>query len=248
MMRGVERLKSRFLPAPSPPVSSRYQGPRWELRRARVFRRLNVNLVIDVGANSGQYVDEIRSHGYAGRVVSFEPASEAFARLQDTCRADPLWTARRQAVGAEAGTAMLNIAANEGKSSSLLAQKQFEFGTTTAMRYVGTETVEVTTLAEVGEGLLEDGDRVFLKIDVQGAELAVLEGTGPFLENVLAVETELALFPLYEDHSDWRKVCDRLAGLGFVFFAVDPGYTDWESGRLVEMDALFVREELAELH
>jgi hypothetical protein len=112
---------------------------------------------------------------------------------------------------------------------------------------VGTETVEVATLDQLRASLLNAGDRVYLKIDVQGAELAVLDGAGPFLSQVLAVELELALFPLYEDHADWRVICDRLAELGFAFFAVDPGYTDWDSGRLVEMDGLFVREQLAEL-
>ena len=243
----IGRVRSRLSPTPPAPVTSRYHGPTWEYRRARVLERLGISLVLDVGANSGQYVTEIRRYGYGGRVMSFEPASAAFARLTDTCRADPLWTARQQAVGSEAGTASLNIAANEGKSSSLLAQRELEFGTTTAMRYVGAETVEVTTLAQVGRELLGGGDHMYLKIDVQGAELAVLEGTGSFLAGVLAVETELALFPLYEDHSDWRTICDWLAERGFAFFAVDPGYTDWESGRLVEMDALFVRDELATL-
>jgi len=235
-------------PPPSSPVTSRYRGPTWEHRRARVFERLGIDLVLDVGANGGQYVTEIRRHGYGGRVVSFEPASEAFARLVQECAKDPLWTAQQLAVGSAPGTATLNIAGNEGKSSSLLAQKEFEFGTTTTARYVGAETVEVTTLEQMAGSLVNEGERVYLKIDVQGTELAVLDGAGPLLSKVLAVELELALLPLYEDHADWRAICDRMAELGFAFFAVDPGYTDWESGRLVEMDGLFVREQFAELH
>ena len=244
----VRRIRSRLAPPPPPPVTSRYGGPTWEYRRARVFKRLGIDLVLDVGANSGQYVSEIRRHGYQGRVVSFEPASEAFTRLAEACAPDPLWTAQRVAVGSEPGTATLNIAGNEGKSSSLLAQKEFEFGTTRAARYVGTETVDVATIEHLAQSCVNGGERVYVKIDVQGTELAVLNGAGNYLSDVLAVELELALFPLYEDHADWRTICDRMAGLGFAFFAVDPGYTDWESGRLVEMDGLFVREQFAELH
>lgn len=244
----VDRIRARLAPAPQPPVTSRYQGPTWEYRRARVFERLGIDLVVDIGANTGQYVTEIRRHGYAGRVVSFEPAAEAFAGLEAACREDQLWTARQFAVGSEPGTATLNIAGNEGKSSSLLPQKELEFGTATAARYVGAETVQVTTLDQVGGSLLEEGSRVYLKIDVQGTEFDVLDGAGPFLSEVLAVELELALFSMYEGNADWRAICDRLAEEGFVFFAVDPGYTDWESGRLIEMDGLFVRERFAELH
>ena len=204
--------------------------------------------MIDVGANTGQYGTELRTHGYDGRIVSFEPASEAFAELDARRRQDPMWIAQQLALGSASGTATLNIAANEGKSSSFLRQKEFEFGTTATMRYVGTETVEVATLEEIGGRISDARDHVYLKIDVQGLELAVVEGAGAFLSRVLAIEVELALLPLYEAHPDWRAVCDRLEDLGYVFYAVDPGYSDWDSGRLVEMDGLFVRKELAELH
>jgi FkbM family methyltransferase len=247
MRTTLRRLRSRIAaPAPAP-VTTRYGGPSWEQRRARLFDTLGIDLVLDVGANAGQYATEIRRGGYTGRIVSFEPGSETFARLERASGPDPDWTAHRQALGAEPGTATLNIAANEGKSSSLLDQREVSFGTTATMRYVDAETVEVVTLDRVGAQLATAQDRIYLKIDVQGLELAVIEGAGSFLPRVQAVETELALYPLYEEQSDWRAICDRLGEVGFAFFAVDPGYSDPHSGRMVEMDALFVREELARL-
>ena len=112
----------------------------------------------------------------------------------------------------------------------------------------GAETVQVTTLDQVGGSLLEEGSRAYLKIDVQGTNSTCSTVQARFCPEVGAVELELALFSMYEGNADWRAICDRLAEEGFVFFAVDPGYTDWESGRLIEMDGLFVRERFAELH
>ena len=76
----------------------------------------------------------------------------------------------------------------------------------------------------------------------------MIDGAGTFLERVHAIETELALYPMYEGQVDWRELCDRLGEHGFVFFAVDPGYSDPGSGRLVEMDGLFVRESCRALN
>jgi FkbM family methyltransferase len=238
---------SRLIPSPPEEVSSRYGGPAWEQRRQRLFETLGTDLVLDIGANAGQYGVEIRRGGYAGRIVSFEPASETFARLRAVAQPDPQWTARQLALGSSPGRATLNVAANEGKSSSFLDQREVTFGTTATMRYVGSETVEVSTLETVGPEVASEHDRIAMKVDVQGLELKVLEGAGSFLDHVQAIETELSLYPMYEDQPEWRQVCDRTQELGFAFFAVDPGYSDPKSGRLVEMDALFVREELAAL-
>jgi len=246
-MKSLRDAISRLTPAPQPVVSTRYGGPSWEQRRRRLLETLGTDLVIDVGANAGQYGVEIRRNGYAGRIVSFEPASETFARLRGACQSDPLWTARQLAIGSEPGVATLNLAANEGKSSSFLDQRDVAFGTTVTMHYVGTETVEVSTLDRVGPEIADEHDRVVLKVDVQGLELEVLDGAASFLDRVQAVETELSLYPMYEHQPDWRVLCDRMADLGFAFFAVDPGYSDPASGRLIEMDGLFVREDLAAL-
>jgi FkbM family methyltransferase len=243
-------ISSRLNPPPAQGMSTRYGGPTWEDRRQRLFQTLGTDLVLDVGANAGQYGAEIRRNGYAGRIVSFEPASETFARLRQAAGSDSLWTARQLALGSEPGAATLNLAANEGKSSSFLEQRDVSFGTTATMQYVGTETVEVSTLELVGPEVwsARRHDRIALKVDVQGLELQVLDGGGSFLDHVQAIETELSLYPMYEEQPDWRELVDRIEGLGFVLFAVDPGYSDPKSGRLVEMDGLFVRANLAALN
>ena len=247
-MKSLRTAISRLKPSAPPLVSTRYGGPTWEQRRERLFETLGTDVVLDVGANAGQYGIEIRRGGYSGRIVSFEPASETFARLREASQSDALWTARQIALGSEPGTAALNLAANEGKSSSFLDRRDVSFGTTATTRYVGTETVEVSTLEIVGPEVASDEhDRIALKIDVQGLEVEVLDGAGPFLAGVQAIETELSLYPMYEDQPGWRELCDRIEELGFVLFAVDPGYSDPGSGRLVEMDGLFVRSDLAAL-
>jgi FkbM family methyltransferase len=41
-----------------------------------------INLVLDVGANVGQFGLSLRNRGYAGQIMSFEPVSDAFNELK----------------------------------------------------------------------------------------------------------------------------------------------------------------------
>lgn len=231
----------------APPFTARYQGPDWQYRRRRVLERLGIDLVIDVGANLGQYGSDLRAAEYPGRIASLEPSAQPFTRLAARAAADPAWEVHRWALGAQPGEATLNVAANQGGASSMLPSRGLEFGTTAQMRYVGTEVVPMETLANIGPRIAGDARRILLKADVQGLELDVIRGARDFLSRVVAVELELSLLPLYEGQPEWRAVVDELEELGFTLFALDPGYSDFDSGRLVEMDGLFVRHALAEI-
>ncbi len=63
--------------------------------------------------------------------------------------------------------------------------------------YVGSLTVSLGRLDSLLPDLLDERDRVCLKLDVQGAEMQVLEGASGALDKIEAVEAELSVVPLY---------------------------------------------------
>jgi len=50
-------------------------------KRMAVIRRCGLKLLLDVGANVGQWAAEVLGDGFVGTVVSFEPHPEAYAEL-----------------------------------------------------------------------------------------------------------------------------------------------------------------------
>jgi FkbM family methyltransferase len=211
-----------------------------ELARGELLRSQGVDLVLDVGANTGVLAQSVRAGGYGGRIVSFEPSSAAFAELAATAAGDAAWDVRRLALGATAGEVTLNLAGNSS-SSSLLPMTSLHVESAPESAYVATETVELATLDSLREELVRPGDRVYLKLDVQGFELEVVKGAADVLPQVHVVDAELSLVPLYEGAPRLHEVVDVLAAHHFVLRSLSPVFSDPHTGQLLQVDGLFTR-------
>ncbi|MBY0511047.1 MAG: FkbM family methyltransferase [Rhodospirillaceae bacterium] len=68
-----------------------------------------VDLVLDVGANLGQYARGLRAQGYKGRIHSFEPIKAVHEKLAASAAGDAMWDVSNCAVGAAPGRADINV-------------------------------------------------------------------------------------------------------------------------------------------
>jgi FkbM family methyltransferase len=203
--------------------------------RTRLIEERRVTVVLDVGANAGQYAKRLRDDGYSGTIVSFEPLREAYESLCAAAARDSAWQTFNLALGEALTVAAMNVSANSYSSSFLpITQRTVEADHSAA--YVGTEHVNVTAL-----DLLElPPGRTMLKIDVQGFEPSVLRGARALLLTVELVELELSLVPIYEGQELAPAVCALLRDYGFVPVALEPAFSDPTTGEILQVDGLFV--------
>jgi FkbM family methyltransferase len=209
-------------------------------RRLELMRRRSIDVVLDVGANDGPYAAALRRSGFRGRIVSFEPQSDAYARLSLAAASDQLWETRNVAVGATNGRAVLHVAGNSSSSSLLPMTKQHTMSAPES-RYVGEEEVELVSLDSLGDDLVSGSEHGYLKVDVQGAEMDVLQGAQRVLQRARAVEVELSLATLYEGGALLSDVVGHLEQAGFVLLWLDPVFIDPESDQLLQVDGVFAR-------
>jgi FkbM family methyltransferase len=208
---------------------------------AFTLQRQAIDAVIDVGANLGQFAGRLRAAGWRGPILSIEPIPEVHRRLAERAAADAAWeVAPAMAAGAYAGKAELEVSA-EADMSSTLRQSDLlrEISPTSAvLRRMAVPQCRLDELQ-----LLRDRPwrRMFVKIDVQGAEPAVLAGMTGLWARVAGLQLELALLPLYDGEQPWLDLIADLAGRGFTPYLLFPGYFSKALGRQVQLDAVFFR-------
>lgn len=212
--------------------------------RALTFKLLKLSgatSVIDVGANYGQFAQELLRLRPDTRILSFEPLSSAHAVLtRNAARAKNWAVAERMALGAQAATTRINIAGNSA-SSSLREMQDVHSSAAPTSRYVGHEEVEVKRLDDVYPGYGQAGERIYLKIDTQGYESEILTGSEKILPQVVAIQAEGSLVELYGGQVLALDLIPRVESLGFKLFALANGFSDPRTGELLQVDLYFIR-------
>ncbi len=215
-----------------------------EKKSTRIISDRRITTLIDCGSNAGQYVEELKRTGWSGKVFSFEPLSDAYAKLRGKAQASEGWLTFPFALGDENGESTIQIAGNSYSSSLLQFSNDFKQLRPDASP-VGSETVTIRRLDDVvREERLDFEGPVMLKLDVQGFELSVLRGALETLPRVSVLQCELALIPSYEGGATFVEVREFLRERGFVLAHLIDGHANHETGELREVDGVFLNTRL----
>jgi FkbM family methyltransferase len=207
----------------------------------QLIARSAASLILDVGANEGQFVHGVMPFARRSRFLSFEPLAKAHARLLDLSRGEPRWIiAPRCAIGDTPGTATINVS-GFSQSSSLLPMLAAHSDEVRESVYVGREEVEVRRLDEVVPDYMTDDDRLYLKADTQGFEKQVLDGAAGIMSRVVAVELELSYVELYAGSILAPEMIRIVTDLGFRPFGFSNEMRSKKTGELLSGDGYFIR-------
>jgi FkbM family methyltransferase len=217
------------------------------LQLVKALKYFDIGTVVDVGANAGQFGSSIRTFGFKGDILSFEPLPDAHILLQKAAASDEFWkVAERMAIGDSEGEVNINISENS-VSSSILPILNSHVEAASESAYVGKIPCHVSTLDSQLEEIIKLGSKYFLKIDTQGFEWAVLDGAKTALDGCVGLVIEMSLVPLYEGQKLWDKIYSRLEDEGFEIWAIQPGFCNKESGQTLQMDIVFIKKKIIEL-
>lgn len=213
-----------------------------ELQVRQLFLKYyGINILLDVGANTGQYAGLMRRIGYKGKIVSFEPLSSAYTGLANNAMDDNNWLYENFALGNTNEKAVIHVSGNS-YSSSLLDILPSHIAYDADSRYVAEETIQIQKLDDIFQNYCQPEDVVMMKIDTQGFEKNVLEGAKESLPNITLLQLEISIEPLYDKEVLFVEMVNYLQEIGFELFTLENGIRNPESGKLLQVDGIFVNK------
>jgi FkbM family methyltransferase len=203
--------------------------------------RRPINLILDVGANTGQFAREMRVRFPHAHILSFEPLPEPFAELKRWADADGNATAHNLGLGETDATLPFYHHVGHSSSSSLLETQASGIATFPQMGRAVLTEVAVRRLDEVLANLGRTaGPGTLLKLDVQGFEAQVLRGAAQTLRQVAALITEVNIDPLFVGQAEFRTLSELAYAAGLHYVG---NYAQYPApdGHVIFLDAVFVR-------
>jgi FkbM family methyltransferase len=182
---------------------------------AKLIEAYQIDAIIDVGANEGQFGSLVRSLGFKGYIYSFEPVSDAFNKLSSAAEEDNKWQAFNYALGAQTGETFINVS-KASFFSSILDANAYAIGRWSNIETMHKQKISIKTLDEcASQGLFNHNKRLFLKMDTQGYDLEVFKGARAILPHVRCMLSELSLIHIYEGMPGFAESLTAFQATGF---------------------------------
>jgi FkbM family methyltransferase len=178
-----------------------------------LLRHQQVGLILDVGGNKGQSVEEYRKLFQDARILSFEPFEETYNILSQKCEEDGNATAIKLAVSDEIGQQAFFVTSNSTMHSLLPL-----IGAEEQLQEKEVETITLDTFCR-----RERISRVpILKMDIQGGELQALRGAAGLLADrrIDVIYTEIMFSPQYHNQAQFFELYQHVHQFGYHLFGL----------------------------
>jgi FkbM family methyltransferase len=222
-------------------IRKKYSGGYLLHNRIKLLKHFDIQTILDVGANTGQFAYYTRKIGYKNDIISFEPLTSAFGILEKFAKSDSNWYVNNYAIGNLDGTIDINISLNS-QSSSILEMMPDHVKSAPDSAYEGKEVVNIHKLDSIINNFTDDFERTFLKIDTQGFEKNVIDGAEKSLKSIKGLQLELSMVELYKGETLIKDMINLIEDIGFTIYSLEPGFYDKNTGQLLQVDGIFFRK------
>jgi FkbM family methyltransferase len=210
--------------------------------RESLLKILEIDFVIDIGANEGQWATSILKSGFSGSILSFEPESRAFSLLKTNSSKASNWEVQNLAISDKEGMRKLNVASNDALSSSFFELLPDHKTAAPHAFFTHTELVPTRLLSSCMAEI--KGSRIYLKLDTQGTEhLILFSMSNEDFCRIKVLELEASIVGTYEGGLLVEEIIAFCRLRGFRLYRIENALARSGFGQQVQVDLIFIREE-----
>lgn len=202
------------------------------------LKRENINTVIDIGANTGQFALKIAKILPKAKIYSFEPIEACYNELINNTKKLNIET-YNVALGENEYTSKINVSAHSPSSSLLeMEHNHKELFKHTAQSKE--EVIHVKTLDSILKPKELDKN-ILVKIDVQGFEASVLRGGPDLISEAKIIIIEINYYPLYKNQASFHEIYTILSQYKFQFVGNLNQTFNHVTGDVIYSDSVFIK-------
>jgi len=205
------------------------------------LQNLGLRVILDVGANTGQFAKEIRKILPEAKIYSFEPIKECFEQLNESMETDKNFEAFNFALGDKNETMKINKSSYT-PSSSILEMADVHKTLFPHTKESGLEQIKVKRLDDI-INLISLEKEILIKVDVQGFEDKVITGGIETFKKARVILIENSFVELYKNQPLFDDIYEKLKSLGFVYKGGLQEKLDKKTGQILFEDSLFIKSD-----
>jgi len=222
-------------------VKLKYSSP--DISIGNWIKKLDIQTIIDIGSNQGQFIEAISSILPNKKIIAFEPIKSVFDQLILNTKKNPRVTAYNLGLSDENSIAEINISKNL-VSSSIMNMEAIGKKSYPQSEYISKETIQLKKLDDV-ISINDISRNLLVKIDVQGYENKVIAGGSVIINAADVIIIEFSYEPIYEGQWLFDETYDYFTKNGFRFVGLLDQVANQELEVPLYGDAIFVKENLA---
>ena len=153
-------------------------------------------------------------------------------------KGDLKWVGYNLALGREKTRKSFNVTDDFSEASSFLDLRDKSMN----VHQIEVEVVNLDSIfAEIVASIPQP--RIFLKMDTQGYDLEVMKGAKSSIKEIIALQSEISVNPIYEHMPYYLQSLEYYEALGFRLAGLFEVFRHKASDTIVEMNCLMTRPE-----
>lgn len=209
-------------------------------RHELILSKINLDFVIDVGSNNGQFLREYSNIFSGLEVIAIEPIKKYNQHISKIPRYSNIRILNK-VVGKNNSRIIFHETENDVFSSALKPSKLF-VKKTKGIKTKKKLIEKCIGLDEVIDLYCKGSKKIFLKIDVQGFERDVLNSIENNINKLYAIKIEASFQQLYENQILFDELLKHKVFKNFYLADISHVSSDLTNGRILQVDLFFLKK------